>query len=304
MFDRRKWFVASFMVTLGLSGACCGPRQPVSKLNVRRKSGAPEMHNLLQLTDRIYSGGEPAGDQAFDELARLGITTIVSVDGARPDVDRAKNYGMRYVHIPIGYDGISADAGAALARVVREAKGGIYFHCHHGQHRGPAAAAVACIAAGSTDGRGALSVLEAAGTGQTYTGLWKDVEEFRPPAQDAKLPELREVADIPSLAAGMAKLDRSFDNLKLCRDAGWSAPDGQPDLEPAHEALMVLEGLREATRQIPPGTDDRFKTLLAEAVELAESMETTLRGDDPNAAEQTFRLLESQCQQCHAKYRN
>jgi hypothetical protein len=32
--------------------------------------------------------------------------TIISVDGARPNVDAAKKEGLSYVHIPIGYNGV------------------------------------------------------------------------------------------------------------------------------------------------------------------------------------------------------
>src|SRR5690606_24259899 len=78
----------------------------------------PALHNLLQVSSRIFSGGEPVGEAAFEQLEKLGVRTIVSVDGARPNIDAARRHGLRYVHIPISYDGISADAGKALARLV------------------------------------------------------------------------------------------------------------------------------------------------------------------------------------------
>ncbi|MCA9270201.1 MAG: hypothetical protein KDA41_17085, partial [Planctomycetales bacterium] len=124
----------------------------------------PHLHNLMQLTPRIFCGGQPEGEAAMQELKSLGVATIVSVDGARPALEEAQAAGLEYVHIPIGYDGVSEAAGLAIARLVRDRDGPFYIHCHHGTHRGPAAAAVACIAAGATDGQGAVEILRRAGT--------------------------------------------------------------------------------------------------------------------------------------------
>src|SRR5690606_17968735 len=120
----------------------------------------PHLHNLLQVSETIYTGGEPKDDAAFAALAKLGVKTVVSVDGAEPNVKAARAHGLRYVHIPIGYDGVSEEAGKSLARLVRDAQGPFYIHCHHGTHRGPAAAAVACVAAGQGTGKDALAILE------------------------------------------------------------------------------------------------------------------------------------------------
>src|SRR5947209_839442 len=65
---------------------------------------APGLHNVFRLTDKLYSGSSPDGDEGFASLQRLGVKTVISVDGARPDVERAHQFGMRYIHLPIGYD--------------------------------------------------------------------------------------------------------------------------------------------------------------------------------------------------------
>jgi protein tyrosine phosphatase (PTP) superfamily phosphohydrolase (DUF442 family)/cytochrome c556 len=264
----------------------------------------PALHNLIAVTKRIYSGSEPDDDAAFESLQKLGVKTIVSVDGATPDVASARGRGMRYIHIPIGYDGVPAEAGAALARVVREIDGPIYVHCHHGRHRGPAAAAIACIAAGAADGRQALNVLTKAGTGKEYPGLWRDVAAYKPPAADAKLPELHEVARVGSLAAAMAKIDRTFDELKLCQQADWMAPVEHPDLAPRAEVALVREQFREAARLLTKDHDARFKTWLAEAEATAGAIESALQSDEPDKATRSLQQLETSCKRCHAAYRN
>ncbi|WP_145284026.1 protein-tyrosine phosphatase family protein [Pirellulimonas nuda] len=266
----------------------------------------PDLHNLIRVTDRVYSGAEPESDLAFEELARLGIKTIVSVDGARPDVDAARQRGLRYVHIPFGYDGVDPQAGLALARVMRDVEGPIYFHCHHGAHRGPAAAAIACIASGAADGDSALAVLERAGTSKGYAGLWRDVKAFQPPAAGVRLPELVEVAEVGSLASAMAAVDRASDNLKLCQAAGWKTPADHPDIDAGQQALLLREGLHETGRLVAEDNphDARFARWMAEAERGVVALEAAIASGENRQRNALFQAVQSQCQQCHLRYRN
>src|SRR4051794_23849607 len=79
---------------------------------------AAGLHNIFRVTDRLYSGSSPEGDASFAALRKLGIKTVISVDGARPDVKRARKFGLRYVHLPIGYDGVPREQALRLARAV------------------------------------------------------------------------------------------------------------------------------------------------------------------------------------------
>lgn len=267
-------------------------------------AGHADLHNVMRVSERIYSGGEPHGEEAFESLASKGVKTVVSVDGAHPDIQSARKHGLRYVHIPIGYDGIPDRAGAALARLVREVDGPFYIHCHHGRHRGPAAAAVACIASGAIRAQDALKILEKAGTSKNYQGLWRDVEKYQPPAPGAALPELVETAKVDSLAAAMAKIDRAYDSLELCRDAKWSAPENHPDLVPALQAFVVREGLQESEQHSSKGFDQRFARWLIEAEKAADSLGQSVLGGDPSRADRHFATLTKLCHKCHADYRD
>lgn len=262
------------------------------------------VHNLLKLTDQIYSGGEPGSDAAFAELVQLGVKTVVSVDGTRPNVKSAKKHGLRYIHIPIGYDGIDDEAGLALARVVRDSEWPIYFHCHHGKHRGPSAAAIACIAAGSVDGGGAVAVLNAAGTGKEYTGLWRDVADYQPPPAHATLPDLVETAKVDSIVVAMANIDHAFDNVKLCQAAGWTTPEDHPDLVATQEALLVREGLHETARTLSTGYDEQFLIWMKEAETSAAEVESHLKANQFDSASAALDKLDQVCKRCHVQYRN
>src|SRR4051794_26217562 len=69
-----------------------GVELPVHRLQARG------VEIFFQLSDRLYSVSAPEGTNAFAELQKLGIKPIITVDGAKPDGEPARQYGMRYVH--------------------------------------------------------------------------------------------------------------------------------------------------------------------------------------------------------------
>lgn len=299
-----KSILSLVMLVAGCIGATfVQAEEPASKLLLKPVE-IPGVENGLQLTERIYSGGEPHEEASFKELARLGIKTIVSVDGAVPNLAAARRYGLRYVHVPIGYDAVPDKAQLMLTRVAREIEGPIFVHCHHGQHRGPAAAAVLCIADGAVVAASADAVLKTAKTSKDYTGLWSDVAAFKLPAASATLPPLVEKAEVESFAAAMAKIDRHFDQLKLCRDAKWKAPSAHPDLVPQQEALLVYEQLRESGRHLTGDHNEEFRGWLAASEAAAQRLARTLKAGDQAMAETHFAALQKSCKQCHVKYRD
>lgn len=263
------------------------------------------LHNLFAVSSQVFSGSEPDGAEGFDSLVQLGVKTIVSVDGARPQVDLARERGIRYVHIPIGYDGVPVSAQRALARVMRDNRGPVYIHCHHGKHRGPAAAAVACLAARQLDVETSESLLREAGTSPEYAGLYRDVRQFEPLEATDELPELVEVATVDSLVTAMADLGRHFDDLKLCRQAEWQTPAAHPDLVPAGVARLVQEGLHETGRTADL-TDypAEFQGLLERSDETADALTRALAAQDMAEAETAFRNLEKSCKECHNRWRD
>ena len=92
------------------------------------------------MAERIGQGGQPAGEVAFQNLKALGFKSVLNVDGAVPDVEAAERQGLVYVHVPIGYDGIARDEALRIVKAAEMCEKPVYVHCHHGRHRGPAAA--------------------------------------------------------------------------------------------------------------------------------------------------------------------
>ena len=215
----------------------------------------------------------------------------------------AKSLGMRYIHIPVGYDGIHEVELASLSRVIRDAEPPYYIHCHHGQHRGPAAAAIAYGFSGQKDSDQLLEVLRNAGTGEGYNGLWQAVRTFNPDKVDVKLaPLLYESAPVDSYTVSMAQIDRIWDNLKLCRRSEWSVPSDHPDIDPAHEALMLEEGFRESGRQAKGLSKELINWLQRTELEASALKEAVKAGNKPRA-EKYFKSIKASCTKCHRKFR-
>jgi protein tyrosine phosphatase (PTP) superfamily phosphohydrolase (DUF442 family) len=306
-------FVLGLAASLAMAGATPAtepPDQPPEPAHPPAgKDDKAPLHNLHRLSETLISGSGPEGDAAFDELARLGVRTIISVDGARPDLQRARDRGMRYVHLPVGYQGIPRARQLELARAVRDLPGPIYLHCHHGKHRGPAAAASADVLLGGMTPEEAEAFLKQAGTSPRYPGLYACVRglvEADPAAINAASPDFPEVTPLPKMIAAMAAMQVALDHLTLVRDAGWATPVEHPDLLPAAEAAQVAEMLR-ATREDPDAfqEDANFARMLVESWRRADDLEkAVLVGRPGEELTKALELVIRSCDECHVEYRD
>jgi len=280
------------------------------------KIDVPSLPNAYRLHPRVISGGQPEGEEAFARLKELGVKTIISVDGARPQLELARRHGLRYVHLPHGYDGVPQSRAQELAKAVRDLPGPVYIHCHHGKHRSPAAATVACVAAGLLAPEQALTVLTTAGTSENYRGLYQSAQAARR-LDDKLLQDLRtefpETVQVPPIADAMVQIEHTHDHLKSLEANHWQPLKQQPDLEPAHEALLLKEHYHELARtgdvQQQPAA---FRQLLSESEQTVETLETLLRqwraaGSPQPAPEKiaaTFAAATQHCTACHQKFRD
>lgn len=297
------------LVALRACGAEEGGRAAEAAAAVRpERVNAAHLPNAYRLHPRVISGGEPDGEAGFRELQSLGVRTIISVDGARPDVPLAARFGLRYVHLPHGYDGIPTERVAELAKAVRELPGPVYIHCHHGKHRSPAAATAACIAAGLLEPSDAETILSTAGTSRNYRGLYEAAQSSRR-IDDALLDALEadfpETASLPPLAEAMVAIERVHDHLGNFDRNGWQPLPDEPDLDPPHEALLLREQFTELLRSDETrGQDPRFQRLLREAETTAADLETALRAGRKSAAAAVLKRITAECAACHREFRD
>lgn len=266
----------------------------------------PGIHNFHRATTNVFSGSQPEGEAAFVTLARLGVKTVLSVDGAKPEVALAAKHGLRYVHLPIGYAGITSNRVAELAQTAAVLPGPMFVHCHHGLHRGPAAVAAMCRVTAGWGATQATNFMRLAGTAPEYAGLYRAVHELTMPspaqlaAVDTNFPA---VAKTASLVEAMVVIAAHFDQLKAADRAGWKSAAAASPGTNAREALLLLEQLRELTRS--NDTKQRpadYCVLLDESLAAAEAVNAQLAAAaSPGEA---FNQLRQSCNDCHRRYRN
>jgi len=272
------------------------------------------LENVYQYSESVYGGSGPYTESNFAELKQLGIDLVVSVDGAIPKVDLAEAEGIRYAHIPIGYDGVSRKAQVQLVKAF-EMSESVYVHCHHGKHRGPAAIASLLVGMDVISNEEAVEILKFVGTSDKYHGLYRDVQNARVVHDEelAAVEALPSVADISDFTRTMATIDIHWDHLKMSRDVGWSATTKHPDIDPIHEALMLNEQFRELLRQdIETEYSEKaladlrdFRNYLRDSVEQSGQLESGMRqGANVEYLETQYQALKQSCLNCHETYRN
>ncbi|MGI9013760.1 MAG: hypothetical protein ACR2GY_05850 [Phycisphaerales bacterium] len=273
----------------------------------------PGLANVVAFAERpsgdVYSGSAPDGASGFKLLHDLGIRTIISVDGAQPNVEYATSFGIRYVHLPIGYDGVDQARLLAIARAIRDLPRPLYIHCHHGKHRSAAAAGAALVTLGELTSAEALARLHVSGTSPVYAGLYQSVESataMDTEKIDAASNDFPEVWKTSGLVQSMVEADQIFSDLEGVAKADWGDLPDHPDLVPAAEAARLADILRhllddEAIQQRPP----EFIQWLQQSSDDAAMLEDAiLTGAMPEALSQQLRLIETRCTRCHERYRN
>jgi hypothetical protein len=115
------------------------------------------------------------------------------------------------------------------------------------------------------------------------------------------------------MAEAMVDIEHTFDRLKLVSESGWRPPAAHPDLEPAHEALLLREHFTELLRS--PDLADKpreFKTLLQQSESHAHALDQALRqwqeagnrGSVPPTVAVAFERITRNCTDCHQVFRD
>ena len=299
----RVGFGASFT---GLSRASEPPHDPPND----PPRELPGLHNVVPYTgsgnEAFYSGSAPEGDAGFDALVKLGIKTVISVDGATPDLARAKARGLRIVHLPIGYDGFDDARKAELVRAVRDLPKPIYLHCHHGKHRSASAAGAVAVSLRWMTNEAAAARMKVSGTGVGYRGLWSCVAKASPmdaATIDAARGDFPEQTKPESMVASMVAIDEALDRIRLAVAATDAAKRGASAADAAEIAdlLRILEK-DEGVERMAKSVD--FRALLRASSTQAGALEKLLgEGSSAGVPEAVGRLRES-CKDCHVKHRD
>lgn len=270
------------------------------------------LHNVVAYRESCLSGSVPEGDAGFDTLAAMGVKTIISVDGAEPDVARAKARGMRYIHLPIGYNGFDDERKLQLVRAAQDAlrDGPVYLHCHHGKHRSAGAAAAIGVSLGWGTQSQMIDRMQVSGTSPSYRGLYacaRNASVIPASAIDAVPADFPELSHPAGFVKAMIEVDEISERLKLIEKAGWNVPATHPDLVPVAEAGQMADLLRlmaegDRARSKPPEFSEALRANESLALKLEEMLASG--ASDAGRLSAQFAQIQHACKQCHEDYRD
>jgi protein tyrosine phosphatase (PTP) superfamily phosphohydrolase (DUF442 family) len=273
----------------------------------------PSLHNLFQLGDHILSGSEPHDEEAFQILHQKGIRTILSVDGKEPDEKLAAKYGMKYVHVPIQYKGITDEEMAKITKTFRELEGPFFVHCFHGKHRGPAAAEVGRLVLDGISRETALAEMRRCGTAESYEGLYTTIAYGTIPTESetsAMKWDFPAASPLDGIAGAMVLVSRADDHLKDLSKDGWQADPEHPDIDPVNEAskLASLFERSLAMEEVLLQPED-FRQWMADSKAQATALRDILRdlktgSASMEQADKAYKAMSKTCTACHEVYRN
>jgi len=314
----------SFALAIAILAASCSsptaknePRQApahgqgplaMPSLTEPKPANLPGLHNIVAYADGLWTGAVPEGDEGFATLEALGIHTVVSVDGAIPDVESAKRHGIQYVHLPISYDTVSQERQTQLAQVLANTEGPVYMHCHHGKHRSAAAVGAAAVVAGKTQPEAAVLRMKVSGTAPAYEGLWSAVRNARPAEAStlkADVASFPSVAKVSGMVAAMAEIDLVNDLVKTSKENQWQPPSFHPDLVAQKETRRLRDlfaGLKNDSES--KAMDAGYQKLLDRTIQEATDLDEAVRSGDTAKANALFDSLGKSCKECHKPYRD
>jgi tyrosine-protein phosphatase SIW14 len=146
--------------------------------------------NFHVVNEHVYRGGQPS-DLGFQELAKMGVTTILDLrePDSRSQAEKrtVEAAGMKYVNVP--FYGIStpppAQVANALSVLNNKDNGTVFVHCRRGSDRTGTVIAAYRV---SHDGwQNAKALAEAKGYGMTFlaVGMHHFISDYRAPVQNA-----------------------------------------------------------------------------------------------------------------------
>lgn len=274
-----------------------------------------DLHNVFFLSENIISGGEPHSEEALERLAGWGVRTILSVDGKAPMVDAARRHGMRYVHVPIQYAGITEEQTLRIAKTFRELEGPFFVHCFHGQHRGPAGAEIGRLVLDGIPREQAIAEMRQwLGTSPSYEGLYQTIacQPLPDAAASSGLAwDFTPAVESKGLRGAMIFAARTQDNLKALKKVAWKTDPSHPDLVGTQEAGRLAEAFKNGSDDpVVLGWEPEYRALYASIVADSLALEQALtdlakgRAEAQAEADALVDSLGRTCKSCHKDKRD
>jgi protein tyrosine phosphatase (PTP) superfamily phosphohydrolase (DUF442 family)/cytochrome c556 len=295
-----------------------GARKSEPKIHLDAKPAYDKLptrgiENLYRVTPRLFSGGTPDGDAAFEHLKSLGVKLVISVDGGTPNLAAAKKAGIRYIHLPMGYDTVSHEQATKLAAALRASEGAVFVHCHHGRHRGPAAMSAVLVSCEGWSREDAIAWMKQAGTAPEYAGLYAAIESFRAPSDEeiAAVGQLPETSPVSGTVESMVAIDELWDEFKEWEKGAFATPASTDEFQPAARVMLLCEQFDELRRHADSTRrGEKYMQLLRDASSTADELRRQITNPEPDPKKQADALaarvnaVTKSCIACHETFRN
>lgn len=154
--------MACFLVGLcALFGGCHRSAGPVADIGTAPLPGIPA---FAKVSPVLYRGDQPEGREAFAELKRRGIKTIICLRTLDYDRSDMAGLGLRYLHLSVkpGHPE-DEDVALFLLAVCDPANQPVFVHCRQGVDRTGIMVAAYRIMVEGWSNRRALAEMEATG---------------------------------------------------------------------------------------------------------------------------------------------
>ena len=270
---------------------------------------------MRRLTPKVYYGSTPLTATEFNLLQAEGFNTIISVDGVAPNFKFSEPLSLDYVHLPIGYSGVDRQRALDLAKTANVASGRIYIHCHHGKHRAPVAAIIACAGNGSLPINKITEVLQMNPSVQRYVGLMESARSAQLFSKETLqhhqiVPHKQEDLSITSF--WMIELSKEADLLfQTAEQPNKYQSSSLVDL--ATQSLAVVEAFQELIR-VNATSDPPYIQVLQTSLNTAEEihqhlLELQATSGNVNRSElwqesiDLMMKLRNHCTSCHRDHR-
>lgn len=268
------------------------------------------LSQVVHFQDDIISGAKPEGIDGFKSLKNMNVRTIVCVDGVAPDVETARKYGLKTIHLPLKYDAPSSEQIFDLTTIVARSRviGKVYIHCHQGKHRSATAAAIVSIALGDLTFEEATTRMHESETSSEYQGLWNAVKNTTVIHVNDLLCNQKVYpsrVEPKGMICQMIAVDESMDNLTRFQNANWNAPKEHPDLVGVAEAGIIVDTFRKIqcsneVKNFPKDFERQLDYALQQAGGLEEALMQKLSKTELDVC---MKRMEQSCINCHSMFR-
>jgi len=144
-----------------------------------------EIDNFYKVDDGVYRSKQPNKVQ-FQMLEDAGFTDVLNLRRFNSDDDEAKDTEITLHHIPVRASRIGEKQFLEALRIIKNRKGNILVHCHHGSDRTGGVIAMYRIVFQGWSKEDAIEEMKTGGYGfhSIYRNIPKtinniDIEEFK-----------------------------------------------------------------------------------------------------------------------------